>query len=138
MIVKPLLIEGNSYTDDRGTVCFINEFNMTEIKRMYSIMPAMNVIRAWQGHKFERKWFYVIEGAFEVKIIPALANGDSLNKTIFHLSSSKQEVLFIPAGCFNGFKALQANSKLMVFSDKTLEESIKDDIRKTLIEQPWE
>lgn len=138
MIEKPLLIEGNIHADDSGIISFINEFNMTEIKRMYSIVPARNMIRVWQGHQFECKWFYAIEGAFEVKILPTLAIGDSLNKTTFHLRSSKQEVLSIPAGYFNGFKALEDNSRLMIFSDRTLEESKSDDIRKTLIELPWD
>lgn len=45
------------------------------------------------------------------------------------LSSSQSDILVIPKGYANGLKALESDSELMVFSDLTLEESARDNIR---------
>jgi dTDP-4-dehydrorhamnose 3,5-epimerase len=45
------------------------------------------------------------------------------------LTAKKPSILLIPAGFANGFMSLTNDTKLLVFSDKTLEETQGDDIR---------
>jgi len=47
----------------------------------------------------------------------------------FILKSGINPVLHIPGGYANGFKALEAHSKLMVFSDFSIADAGKDDFR---------
>ncbi|MGB0863914.1 MAG: dTDP-4-dehydrorhamnose 3,5-epimerase family protein [Saprospiraceae bacterium] len=127
------LIEGGIYRDERGKIVFANDFNMAEIQRLYHIHQSdISVIRAWQGHKKESKWFHCIKGSFLVYTIPvdnwSAPNKELQAKTSF-LNETKSEVLHIPGGYANGFKALEEDSILMVFSDFTLEQSKEDDIR---------
>lgn len=127
------LIKGSQHTDHRGTVRFVNDFNFDGIKRFYSIThPDITTIRAWQGHKLETKHFYVTKGSFLVNWI-AIDNWEQPSKdlviNIHTLTDTQSEILIIPAGHVNGFKALEPNSILMVFSDRSLEETQLDDYR---------
>lgn len=128
------VIRGNSFSDDRGQVKFVNDFDLSSVLRIYCIEPKPGVIRAWQGHKKETKWFYAVKGSFLVKSV----NMDTLNKTDYQLNSSVSEVLEITPGHFNGFEALEEGSVLMVFSDLRLEESKEDDFRESLRKIEWE
>lgn len=127
------LIEGNIHQDERGGVRFVNDFDMSDVKRMYCIEPNLGFVRAWQGHKVERKWFYVAKGKFLVKILAM----ESLNKVEYLLTSSDSKVLEIGGGNYNGFEALEEGSVLLVFSDFNLEQSKKDDCRETLENFKW-
>ena len=128
-----MIIKGNTHTDDRGTVRFVNDFDMTKVVRMYSIEPNIDVIRAWQGHKKETKWFYVAKGRFLVKTIGIETN----IKSEFELSAAESMVLEIQGGHYNGFEALEEGSVLMVYSDFTLEASKADDLREGLDGIEW-
>ena len=127
------VIQGNVYKDERGAVRFVNDFDMAAIKRMYSTEPKLGIIRAWQGHKKETKWFYVAKGRFVVKTI----NIQNFDKKEYLLSESESEVLEIQCGHYNGFEALQKGSVLMVFSDLGLEDSKSDDFRESLDNINW-
>jgi len=127
------VIEGNIYSDERGVVRFVNDFDMSRVVRMYCIEPNMGVIRAWQGHKKETKWFYVAKGSFLVKKIDM----SSLVKNDYMLNDTESKVLEIPGGHYNGFEALEEGSVLMVFSDFGLEESKSDDFRESLENIEW-
>lgn len=128
------LIKGNRFVDDRGIIRFNNEFDMTAVKRMYLIEPTPNLIRAWQGHQIENKWFSVISGRFEVQVVSMT---DLTVKKSFILSEDQDEVIKIDAGFYNGFKALESQSKLIVYSDKSLNESLNDDYRLSLEQLAW-
>ena len=127
--INAKLIDGGIYTDQRGSIRFVNDFDLSPIKRFYITSNAdTNVIRAWQGHKIESKWFYCVSGVFDVRLIkidywekPSL----DLSVEKYILSSDEPKVLFISKGYLNGFRALEKNSKLIVFSDCTLNESMK-------------
>jgi dTDP-4-dehydrorhamnose 3,5-epimerase-like enzyme len=45
------------------------------------------------------------------------------------LEGKSNEIIHVPAGFASGFKALEPNSKLMVFSDVSVEASKEDDFR---------
>ena len=131
--IKVELIVGNIHQDERGVVRFVNDFDMSSIVRMYSIEPKMGVVRAWQGHKIETKWFYAAKGSFLVKTM----NMDTLEKKEYHLKATESKVLEISGGHYNGFEALEEGSVLMVFSDFGLEESKGDDFRESLENIFW-
>lgn len=128
-----ILIKGGRHTDDRGTLSFFNDFDMAPVKRFYVIEhPDTTIVRAWQAHKVEQKWFYVITGSFKINVVKP-DNWEKPSETIvvkeFILESGANQVLHIPGGYANGFKALKAHSKLIVFSDVSLADAGKDDFR---------
>ena len=47
----------------------------------------------------------------------------------FILSSRTPSILYLPAGYANGLMSLSPNTKVMVFSVNTLQDSLGDDIR---------
>lgn len=128
------IIEGSSFQDNRGIIRFINDFDLEKVRRMYLIKPELNVIRAWQGHKKESKWFYVLSGSFQVQTINML---DLNHRQNIILRSNENKVLNIEPGNYNGFLALEDSSQLIVYSDQTLEESKEDDFRLTLEDLKW-
>lgn len=131
--LSPILIEGISHHDQRGALISYNDFDMRDVRRMYMIDPAsIEVIRAWQAHQYEEKWFICLDGSFEVKLVK-IDNfmEPSLDLPFFNflLEAKRPQVLHIPAGYANGFKALSENSRLLVYSNFTVAESISDDYR---------
>ena len=127
------LILGERFSDNRGSLNFFNAFNMSEITRLYEIEPIdPNIIRAWQGHQYEKKWFYCSAGSFVINLIK-LDDFETPSSNIvsqrFLLEAEKPSILEISGGYANGFKANEKNSKLMVFSNFGLEESKNDDFR---------
>ena len=129
----PHLIEGGSFTDERGSLRFVNDFDLGNIRRFYIINHDSQAgPRAWQGHKKESKYFFCLKGAFTVFLVrPDDWENPSKNlkPASFTLSAEKNQVLEIPGGYINGFIATSEHSSLLVFSDKTLEESKSDDYR---------
>ena len=68
--MKPELIKGGEFIDHRGKISYFNNFDLTPIKRMYNLVhPDISVVRAWQGHEKEQKWFYIAKGSFEIVLI---------------------------------------------------------------------
>ena len=130
---KPMkfkIIIGNQHTDHRGTLSFINDFDMAPIKRMYIIKhPDTAIVRAWQGHKIELKYFKCIKGRFIVGVVAIddwNTPAKNLSPEVFVLDASKTEILYIPNGYANGFKALDNNAQLLVFSNMDLEAAKND------------
>src|SRR5690606_20299776 len=129
----PMLIKGGTHTDERGTLSFVNDFKLDEVQRFYTIEHHnTDVIRAWQGHKLENKWFYVVSGSFKILSVE-VDNWEtpSGNEEVmeFILDESNSQVLHIPGGYVNGFQALVPDSKMIVFSDFSTEQSKEDDFR---------
>ena len=130
---KPILIKGGTHTDQRGRLDFINTFSLSNIKRMYmTTQYDINVVRAWQGHKIESRWFFCVQGHFTVKLIP-IDNwenpSEDLQAMTFELDEGIPQVLYIPKGYANGFKATKKRSKLMIFADYDLNEIENDAVR---------
>ena len=126
-------ILGDTFSDERGTLNFFNNFDMSQIVRLYEIMPSdTHTIRAWQGHQNEKKWFYCNSGTFIVNLIK-LDNFEKPSKDLaaekFYLEAEKPSILEISGGYATGFKAVKENSKLLVFSNFSVEESKQDDYR---------
>lgn len=127
------IIKGGVFKDRRGAMQFVNDFLFDEIKRFYIIThPDQYVIRAWQGHKIEEKYFFVLNGVFTfawVKIDCWENPSKELQVNRYSLRAESNEILKIPAGCANGFKANIPSSSVICFSNLDLEESKKDDYR---------
>ncbi|OUR90663.1 hypothetical protein A9Q87_11945 [Flavobacteriales bacterium 34_180_T64] len=127
------LIQGNLFSDDRGSLSFMNDFSLKAIVRFYEIKPKdSTIIRAWQAHKNESKWFYCTQGSFKVNLIKldSFENpSDNLTVFSYKLNANNPQVLFIPGGYANGFRATSEDSKLIVFSDFDIEASKLDDFR---------
>lgn len=139
-----MLIQGGIHKDERGVIMHVNDFDVSLTKRMYHFHQSdTSIIRAWQGHKYEQKWFHCVKGSYEVKSV-ILDNMDSPSKELkpksYILSDDNSQVLHLPSGHANGFKALVPDSILMVFSDMDVEESGADLVRYDLDywESKWE
>ena len=85
-----------------------------------------------KGHTIESRWFNCVKGSFIVKLV-AIDDwknpSDCLKVYEYKLFADKQEILYIPNGFANGFKALMADSKLMIMSNYGFNEIENDQIR---------
>jgi len=132
---KPKLFKGDIFIDDRGTLGFNNDLDLTPIKRFYTVTNHIpGFIRAWHGHEHEAKYFTMLSGSAIVVAVQIVRQTDnwSLNWDIqsrVAITADIPTVFYIPPGYANGFKLLTSDSKLMVFSTSTIEESQNDDIR---------
>lgn len=130
--MKPNIIEGNCYIDQRGKLFYNNDFDTSSIKRIYMIENInVDFIRAWQGHKIEQRWFSVLQGSFEIQLI-AIDDWEkptiNLQRHKFILNTDKLSVLHIPRGYVSSIQALKEASKLLVMADYLLGE-IDDEFR---------
>lgn len=125
-----MIIKGGNFEDQRGVIRFVNDFHFEGVKRFYLIKhPETSVVRAWQGHKKETKYFYPIAGSFLVawvKIDDFENPSPHIQPEYYKLVASNSEILSVPPGYANGLKALEPNAELMVFSDMELKESEKE------------
>ena len=107
----PTLIKGGIFSDHRGSLSFVNDFVLDEVKRFYTITQSPeNGPRAWQGHKTESKYFYCVRGSFAVKLVEIddwKHPSENLPVHAFEISEKESEVLVIPGGYANGLKALE-------------------------------
>ncbi len=130
---KLAIIQGRSHEDERGKLIFFNDFDMSAVKRFYLIEHShVTTVRAWQGHRKEKKWFYVIAGGFKVVLVKPddwQSPSPDLQVDEHVLKAEDNRILSIPGGMANGFKALSNGSKMLVFSSFTVEESSADDYR---------
>jgi dTDP-4-dehydrorhamnose 3,5-epimerase len=129
----PYLINGGRATDDRGSLEFFNELDISKFKRFYTVENHENgFIRAWHGHLKESKVLIPLRGALLACAVKLTSTElPDKNQEVFRqvLSASNPKALFIPPGYANGFKTLSQDSLVMVLSSTTLEESLGDDYR---------
>ncbi len=129
----PQIITCEQHRDERGKVDFFHSFDPGETRRIYAIEhPDPTVVRAWQGHRAEKKWFHVTAGRFAiawVRIDDWTNPSDELVPGFAELDAATANILFVPGGYANGLKALQPDSRVIVFSDRGIAESIADTVR---------
>ena len=128
----PQIITGNFHSDDRGILYYNNNYNASAIKRLYIIENRnTDLIRAWQGHKIEQRWFNAAKGSFEIKLIE-VDNWENPSKVlkqyVFTIGDDKLDVLHIPPGYISSIRSLTDDAKLLVMADYRLGE-IKDEYR---------
>ena len=128
---SPLIISGGIHSDKRGTICFVNDFDMAQVKRFYRIIHSdVSIRRGWRGHRIEQRWFNVIKGGFKVslvKIIDWIQPDPSAILVHFDLDAAENCILHVPAGYASCLQATKANSEVLVFADFGVEDSKNDD-----------
>lgn len=130
--MTPKIITGNSHADSRGSLLYNNDFDTSAIKRMFVIENhSTDFVRAWQGHKIEKRWYSAIKGSFKIQLI-AVDNWESPTKNLergsFIINAAQLDVLHIPQGYVSSIQSLEQGSRLLVMSDYFLAE-IQDDFR---------
>ncbi len=127
------VVEGEIFVDERGQISSLNNFDFQGVERVYFIHhPDKSVVRAWHGHKYEKKWFYCVKGSFTVALVKPdnwEQPSENLEAEIFTLSESESKIICVPEGYANGIKAKEENSTLLVFSGKKLPEALNDSWR---------
>lgn len=110
---NPIVINGGRHEDSRGKLIYFNSLDIKSVKRFYSIHALeMATVRAWQGHKKESKWFYVIAGAFKIVLVKIdnWANpSENLNTKEFILDINDDKVLLFQEGLILALKQLKRN-----------------------------
>lgn len=126
----PRLIKGNAYRDKRGVLRFNNEFDLLDVRRLYIIEnSSMEIVRGWQGHKIERRWFSAIQGSFKIDLIAIenwLEPPKNSEKISFKLFSNTLDVLHVPKAYITRIQSLESNSKLLVMADYLIGELVDD------------
>jgi dTDP-4-dehydrorhamnose 3,5-epimerase len=130
---KPELIRGGLASDDRGRLAFANDFDLSQCRRFYVVENfAPRTVRAWHAHKHERKWVMALSGAALAACV-RIDDWDSPSKDAevhrFTLDAASPAILAVPAGYANGAMSLLPGTKIVYFSDASLEGSVDDDFR---------
>lgn len=128
------VITGGKYADVRGLLRFCNDFDMSAVRRFYTIAnSAEQPVRGWIGHKKETKWFFPLKG----KTTIALEHMDCSRaetprcREELVLEAEKPSVLKVEPG--NWFCIRQdGTAEVMVFSDCKVGEYENDDLRRPL------
>jgi len=132
-VERPLWIAGGRFLDERGALAFVNDFDLSTFVRFYCIKTnEQRTLRAWQGHRCEQKAFFCISGAVKiaaVKVDDWEHPSPRITPLVFDLQAEKPGILWIPGGWANGIKPISEHAELLVFSNKSVEQSQKDDIR---------
>lgn len=123
---KTKILSGGNFSDERGTLTFNNDFDMSEVKRLYTLQNTrVDFVRGWQGHTIEQRWFSCTLGSFKIQCIH-LDSSEDPNKNLlieeFILSSESLDILHIPAGYVTAIQALNKGAKLLSMSDYKLGE----------------
>lgn len=118
------IIKGSKYSDKRGILTFNNDFDASVVRRIYTIENhSTDVIRGWQGHKIEQRWFAAIKGAFDVFVVE-IDDFDNPSKDLkvkkYSLDEELLTYLHIPAGCVTAIQAKVIGSKMLVLADYIL------------------
>lgn len=124
-------IKGGIAEDQRGQIRFVNDFDMSQVKRFYVIKNAdLDLIRGWRAHRMEQRWFYVLSGSFAIDIVE-IDNWNQpsrdlpLTKEV--LAATDEKVLHLSNGYGTAFQALEQNSELLVFADYLIDNALNDD-----------
>lgn len=130
-----MLLEGKNHQDQRGVITYNNDFDASQIKRIYTIENhSTDFVRGWQGHKLEQRWFACMKGSFEISVIEVDDfENPSKDLTIqkYLLKDDVLNYLHVPSGCITAIRAKSEDSKLLVLADYLLGE-IKDEYRYSL------
>lgn len=128
----PEVIKGNSHSDERGTLYYNNDFDASQVKRVYFIEnKEVTFKRGWQGHKIEQRWFAAVQGSFKISVILIddwEKPSESLFSKDFVLHATTLDIFHVPNGCITRIQALENDARLMALSDYGLGE-VNDEYR---------
>ena len=120
------LIDGGVHADARGKLRFCNGFDMSAVKRFYTVSnSSRSPKRGWIRHERECKWFFPLSGVPLIHV-----EGDA----VYRLDAAAPKVLKVPGG--NWFCIEQDGSaEVQVFSNCHVGEFPNDDFRKEFNEE---
>ena len=124
-------IQGGIAKDSRGQIRFVNDFDMSLVKRFYIIRNTdLDLIRGWRAHRIEQRWFYVLSGKFSIDVVK-IDNWERASRDLsverIILDTSENRVLNLSCGYGTAFQALEHGSELLVFADHSIENAQNDD-----------
>lgn len=127
-----MLLPGKKHKDERGIITYNNDFDASQIKRIYTIENhSADFIRGWQGHQIEQRWFAAMSGSFEIRVIK-VDDFDNPSKDLsqnkYKLTADNLDFLHVPAGYITAIQALEEHSKLLVLADYGVGE-VQDEYR---------
>lgn len=112
-------MQGGSHIDDRGRIAFVNNFDFEGVRQFYTIHHHdTSIVRAWQGHIQEAKYYYPVKGIWLIKWVKLdFTISESSWKTEYIvLKAEENRMLFLPPGYANGFKALEKDAIITGFT----------------------
>lgn len=119
MFTNPQIITGASHTDNHGTISFVNDFNFEGVNRFYTIHhPDTNIIRVWQGHIQESKYYYPVKGSWLIAWVKMEFDKpeSEWEAEYIKINASEYKIVFLPPEYANGFKAMEKDSIIIGFS----------------------
>jgi dTDP-4-dehydrorhamnose 3,5-epimerase-like enzyme len=129
----PYIIQGHLFKDKRGKLFSCNQFDMTRVKRMYSIENINSTyIRGWKGHKIETRWFFATKGSIIINtvLISDLEKAHHLPAVnIFKLSENNFNVLEVPPGFATSIRQYSNGDRICVLADFKIGVSDDEDLR---------
>jgi dTDP-4-dehydrorhamnose 3,5-epimerase-like enzyme len=127
------LIEGGLHVDERGIVCFCNDFNLEGVARFYTIRShETRRPRGWIGHRRDHKWFTALTGSVLIGVVAPddwKTPSKSLPIERYTLSHLKPSVLHVPPGHATASIMLTNDALLGIFSSGQIENAAEDDWR---------
>ena len=135
--------EGALFVDDRGELGCVNECDLADARRMYTVRNfRKGFIRAWHGQKIEGKFISVVKGALLLAAVK-VDNWENPSKDLkiekMVLSEKNPSIVFVPGGYAHGHMNLTDETIILVLSTTTMGESRHDDFRfPARYWNPWE
>lgn len=130
---SPHIIKGDLFEDNRGKLFSCNQFDMSSVKRMYTIENFdSNYIRGWKGHKIETRWFFASKGSIIINtiLISDLENSYPSPKVkTFKLNENNLNILKVPPGFATSIKQYSNGDRISVFADYEIGVSGDEDLR---------
>jgi len=142
-------VDGGRHEDARGALRFCNDFDMTQVKRFYTVSnSAEQPKRGWIMHRRETKWFFPLRGVTRI-VVQADGSSSELElpqavELTFTLSASNPAVLCVPPGHWflidqspelqprSGPNFSTSSPEVQVFSNCHVGEFQDDDFRKEI------
>lgn len=122
-----VLIQGGVHADARGILRFCNDFDLSGVKRFYTIRnSAAEPKRGWIMHKRETKWFFPVLGVTKVSV--RLAGSGPSDVFTCVLDAALPEVLKIDPEQWFCIEQ-DGSAEVQVFSNCRVGEFADDDFR---------
>jgi len=126
--MEPEQIKIECHVDDRGFLYqiygnYLNKF--PPVRRVYVVGNfSKGIIRGFHKHLEEWKCYFAISGSAKFVVI-----NEGKKILTYVLCSRSPSILIVPPTYAHGWISLEDNTVLIGFSNKTLEESLRDDVR---------
>lgn len=135
--MKPALIVGGMHADARGNLRFCNDFDMSEVKRFYTVSNSKEQPkRGWIGHKCETKWFFPLIGRTTLVVEPMGRDPSAVVPEYeFLLDAKEPKILRIPGGNWFCIQQDDGEAEVLVFSNCKVGEFQNDNFRKDYDEE---